>query len=65
MPVVESMPTAARAMPYIPAVLKEMKMPTQINRIGMTQDIMPTDMPLMIVVAEPVSDSLAILFTKR
>ena len=55
-PVVESIPTAARAIPYNPSTPYATKIPTQISRIGNAVDFIPTAIPLMIVVAAPVSD---------
>jgi len=63
MPVVESMPTAARAMPYRPEVLYATRMPMQIRMMGTQVLIMPVAMPLMMVVAAPVSDCSAIFLT--
>ena len=40
-------------------------MPTAMIRTGTAVDFMPTARPLMIVVAEPVWDCLAISLTKR
>ena len=73
-PVVESIPTAARAIPNTPALrpaspnppitANDTKMPMQIRMIGSTVDFIPTERPEIIVVAWPVSDCLAISLTE-
>ena len=64
MPVVESIPTAAKAIPYNPLTLYAAKIPIQINITGTAVDCIPTAKPLIIAVAGPVSAWFAIFFTK-
>ena len=62
MPRVESMPTAARAMPYRPMPVlaappdrkKASRMHTATMTMGMAVDSMPRPRPPMMMVAEPV-----------
>ena len=56
LPVVASIPTAARAIPYTPAIMKATIIATAIRTTGNAQDCIPTARPLMIFVADPVSD---------
>ena len=58
-----NIPTAAIAIPYKPAKLKEISIAAHIKSIGMAVDIIPTPSPEIIVVAAPVSDCLTIDFT--
>jgi len=61
--VVESIPTAARAMPYSPAKESAIMIADAIQRSGNTVESIPTPMPLIIVVPAPVWHCSAILFT--
>ncbi len=60
-PMVESIPTAAIPIPYSPASLYPTKMAMHITRIGPTTLSMPTAIPVMMLVAAPVWEALAIL----
>ena len=51
------------AMPYIPSNSNETSTPSTINKIGIAVDFIPTDKPLIIFVADPVSELSAISFT--
>ena len=63
MPRVDSMPTAARPIPYKPASSLAKNIPTTIASAGITVLYNPTDIPAMIVDGCPVSDCWAIHFT--
>ena len=56
-PAVASMPTAAMAMPYWPAVWKATKIATTITSIGTAQLSSPTARPVMMLVAGPVLEA--------
>ncbi len=58
-PTVASIPTAAMPMPYSPAKVKEIQMARQIISTGIAVDSIPTARPEMMLVADPVSDDLA------
>ncbi len=62
-PTVESMPTAASATPKRPPVEKARYSAPAMMRIGITVDMRPTENPLNIVVAAPVSDCSLIVLT--
>ena len=64
MPVVESIPTAAKAIPYNPLTEYAAKIPTQIKITGTAVDCIPTANPLIMAVPGPVSAWSAIFFTK-
>mmetsp|Transcript_55967 Transcript_55967/g.113951 ORF Transcript_55967/g.113951 Transcript_55967/m.113951 type:complete len:243 (-) Transcript_55967:1359-2087(-) len=57
---VDSMPTAARAMPYWPANSSHARMAMHTAKVGTTTDSMPTPRPLMITVAPPVGAAASI-----
>jgi len=50
-------------MPYIPSNSNETSTPSTINKIGIAVDFIPTDKPLIIFVAAPVSELSAISLT--
>ena len=69
---VDNIPTAAKDIPYKPSVALSLPpprkyaviIPIAIAIIGTAVDIIPTASPPIILVDDPVSDSLAILRTK-
>ena len=63
MPTVASMPTAAIPTPYKPAKWLETAITPQILNAGIATDCIPTDKPVIITVAGPVSPDLAICLT--